>query len=231
MSSREEEKRRRRQERIAREQAAEQAAKRRQRLLLLSGALAVTGVIAAVAVIATSGENKRQASSTMASGPLLASTSGEASGQPVNGIQCQTSEQVLFHIHAHLAVYVSGLQRTVPQGIGIAPPRQEQQSSEGPFVTSGACFYWLHSHTSDGVIHIESPIRRTYTLGDYFAIWNQPLGPSQAGPAKGAVTAYLNGRKVSGDPRAIPLKAHALVQLDVGAPVVPPVQFRFPSGL
>ena len=34
------------------------------------------------------------------SAPPLAGTSTAATGQPVDGIKCQTSEQVLFHIHA-----------------------------------------------------------------------------------------------------------------------------------
>jgi len=67
-------------------------------------------------------------------------------------------------------------------------------------------------------------------LGNYFDIWRQPLGPGQVGPAKGTVTAYLNRALYTGDPRAIPLTAHALIQLDVGT-VVSPKPFTFPAGL
>jgi hypothetical protein len=126
---------------------------------------------------------------------------------------------------------VNGKEREVPEGIGITPPRNEQQSAQGPFVVSGSCFYWLHSHTADGIIHIESPVQRTFTLGNYFDIWKQPLGRDQVGPAKGPVTAYVNGRRFSGDPRSIPLTAHALIQLDVGTPAPAPARFSFPSGL
>jgi hypothetical protein len=161
---------------------------------------------------------------------LLASIDREQTGSTVDGIQCQGQEQVLFHIHAHLAVYVDGQPRTIPEGIGIAPPRQLAQSAEGPFVTGGSCFYWLHSHTSDGVIHIESPVARTYTLGDYFDVWNQPLGRDRVGPVRGTVSTYLNGHRFAGDPRSVPLAAHAVVQLDVGANVAP-AAFTFPAGL
>src|SRR6266542_4253622 len=78
----------------------------------------------------------------------------------------------------------------------------------------------------DGVVHIESPIRRTFTLGDFFAIWQQPLSGSQVGPAQGAVIAYLNGARVTTNPSDIPLTSHALIQLDVGADV-PPYPFDF----
>src|SRR6202011_2527416 len=122
---------------------------------------------------------------------LLASTAGEATGQTVDGIQCQTMEQLVYHIHAHLAVFVDGAPKAIPYGIGIAPPRQIVQTPEGLAVASGACFYWLHSHTADGIIHVEAPVQRIFTLGNYFDIWRQPLSSHQVGPARGRVTAFL----------------------------------------
>jgi hypothetical protein len=44
----------------------------------------------------------------------------------------------------------------------------------------------------------------------------------QVASAKGRVTAFLNGRRWTRDPRAIPLLPHALIQLDVGSPTVKP---------
>ncbi len=133
---------------------------------------------------------------------LLAGTDGQAQGQPVDGIRCDTSEQVVYHRHAHLAVYSNGRPRIIPEGIGIVPPTQIVQTSAGPFVSAGKCFYWLHSHTADGIIHVESPSQRVYTLGNYFDIWNQPL-----------------------------LNAHTLIQLDVGSASPGPQPFTFPAGL
>jgi hypothetical protein len=164
--------------------------------------------------------------------PVLASTQGQANGQPVDGIACQTGEQLAYHVHAHLAVYSNGALRAVPRGIGITPPTQEQNSStEGPFIASGSCFYWLHTHTQDGIIHIESPTPKTYNLGNFFDIWGQPLTSTQVSTALGNVTAYVNGKQYTGDPRSIPLTAHAVIQLDVGSPTVPPKSFSFPQGL
>ncbi len=164
-------------------------------------------------------------------GPDLAPVTSSARGATVDGIRCQRSEQVLFHIHAHLAVFVDGSSRRIPYGIGIAPPRQVQQTANGAFVTGGSCFYWLHTHAADGIIHIESPVKRTYTLGEFFDIWHQPLGPDRVGPARGKVTAFVGGRRYTGNVRDIPLAAHAVIQLDVGRPVVAPRPVRFPSGL
>jgi len=160
----------------------------------------------------------------------LAGTGSIASGQTVDGIQCQGGEQTLFHIHAHLTVFVDGAPRQIPYGIGIRNPKL-QTTPEGPFVAGGSCFYWLHTHAADGIIHIESPVQRTFTLGDVFDIWGQPLGPNRAGPAKGPVTAIYNGKLYDGDPRDIPLNAHAQIQLDVGKPLVAPVTITFVNGL
>jgi len=153
--------------------------------------------------------------------PALAGPSAATAGQAIDGISCDTSEQTLFHIHTHLTIFVNGQQRQVPAGIGI-PDAQAQQTQSGPFVDSGACFYWLHTHAADGIIHIESPVQRTYTLGEFFDEWGQPLGPDQVGPAKGKVTAIVNGKVFTGNPRNVPLGSHENLQLDVGTPLVTP---------
>jgi hypothetical protein len=160
----------------------------------------------------------------------LAGTATSASGQTVDGISCQTSEQTLFHIHAHMTVFVNGAPRQVPAAIGI-PGAQTQSTPNGPFIASGTCFYWLHTHAPDGIIHIESPVHRTYTLGDFFDEWGQPLGPGQVGPATGHVTAIYNGQVYQGNPRNIPLTAHAQIQLEVGTPLIAPESITWPSGL
>jgi hypothetical protein len=160
----------------------------------------------------------------------LATASASASGQTVDGIKCQTSEQTIFHIHAHLTIFVNGAPRQVPAAIGI-PGAQAQNTAQGPYIGSGTCFYWLHAHAADGVIHIESPVQRTYTLGNFFDEWGQPLGPSQAGPASGHVTVIYNGQVYQGNPRNVPLTAHAQIQLEVGAPLIAPDSINWPSGL
>jgi hypothetical protein len=151
----------------------------------------------------------------------LAGTASSASGQAVDGISCNTSEQTLFHIHAHLTIFVNGVARQVPAAIGI-PGAVAQQTSAGPFIGSGTCFYWLHTHAADGIVHIESPVQRTYTLGEFFDEWGQPLGPDQAGPAKGHVTVIYNGKVFEGNPRDVPLTAHAQIQIEVGTPLIAP---------
>ena len=162
--------------------------------------------------------------------PALASTASKATGKTVDGISCDTTEQLVYHIHAHLTVFVNGAARQIPAAIGI-PGAQAQNTPTGPFIASGSCFYWLHTHAADGIIHIESPVHRTYTLGDFFDVWGQPLGPDQVGPARGPVTAIYNRQVYRGNPRNIPLEKHAQIQLEVGKPLISPASITFPSGL
>jgi hypothetical protein len=230
------------QRKLAEVQRQQRARQRRIRILIgVPAAIAVAAAVTVVAVLAarTHGTSTSAANSAMAAsertgasglnGLVLAGLDSAAPGSTVHGIQCNSGEQTVYHIHAHLAVFVNGAQRTVPYGIGIPGGTAAPEAAGGPYVGSGKCFYWLHSHDQSGVIHIESPVRKLYTLGDYFAIWGQPLAGGQVGPAKGTLTAYVNGTRYTGDPRSITLNAHTLIQLDIGTNV-PPRSFTFPSG-
>jgi hypothetical protein len=161
----------------------------------------------------------------------LARTRPLTTGEQIDDIACQAGEQALFHIHAHLTIFVRGVARQVPAGIGIAPPHEVAATPHGAFVAGGACFTWLHTHAADGIIHTESPVHRTYTLGEFFDIWAQPLDREHVGPAHGPVTALFNGRVFTGNPRQIPLLVHAQIQLEVGRPLRAPEQITFPTGL
>ena len=233
-----------------------EARRKRRRNFLSGGAAAVVAVVVGISVALTTGGggqsvagNKLAALSTLgtlqpapapgATGPegvavpaaaALAGPAATTTGQSINGISCQTSEQTLFHIHAHLTIFVNGQARQVPAAIGI-PGATATQTPSGPFIGSGTCFYWLHTHAADGIIHIESPVQRTFTLGDFFAEWGQPLSTTQVGPATGHVTALYNGQVYTGNPSSIPLAAHAQIQLEVGTPLIAPVSTAFPNGL
>jgi hypothetical protein len=153
------------------------------------------------------------------SGPELAPASTTQTAT-VDGIRCGATEQLAYHIHAHLAVFVSGRLYALPAGIGI-PGSSAQQTSQGPVAAGGQCIYWLHTHTSDGVIHIESPTQRLYTLGNFFDEWHQPLTASQVGTVHGKITAFVDGHLWKKSLRDIPLLPHALIQLNIGQPAPP----------
>lgn len=123
-------------------------------------------------------------------------------------------------------MYDHGQPRTLPAGIGLIEPIA-QQTAYGPFYGATHCYYWLHTHATDGIIHIESPTARVYTLGNFFNLWRQPLSGTQVAGVKGKVTAFLNGKPWTKDPRAIPLLSHASIQLNVGSPQAPPHVISF----
>src|SRR5579872_6034766 len=129
----------RRQERAANRERRAAEARRRQRTRLgwAAAGLVAVGVVAFV---------------------LWSNLTGSASASPeIDGVQCNTSEQLAYHIHQHLAIYDAGQPVPVPQGIG-------KDQAHG-------CIYWMHTHDTTGVIHVESPSEKQYTLGNFLDIW------------------------------------------------------------
>ena len=148
-------------------------------------------------------------------------------GQTIDGIEGSSREMLQVHVHAHLSLFLKGEQIAIPYGIGIVRPFQVKNG----FVGMGSGIYWLHTHDATGIIHVESPDNRTYTLGQFFDIWGQTLNAREVAGLKGALRAYVDGKRYSGDPRAIVLGAHTQITLEVGAPFVPPPVYVFPAGL
>jgi hypothetical protein len=166
----------------------------------------------------------------------LAPASTTVGGTPVGAVTCQTQakEVVKYHIHTYVSVYVDGRRLRVPAGVGMTQPSSIQHYSTGPYYDVGLynCLYWIHTHVSDGVVHVEAPLKESFTLGQFFDVWGQPLGADQAGPARGPVVVFENGRRLTGDPRSTPLMPHGVIQIDVGSPVVAfqPVTFKVKGG-
>lgn len=161
----------------------------------------------------------------------LASRASMAVGQKVDGINCQSNFHLLFHWHAALTIFVNGKQTQIPAGVGIIAPKATKNSKGQPYIQEGKCFYWLHTHAPDGVIHIESPVQRGFTLGNFFDEWGLPLNAEQVGPVTGRVIAFYDGKVYQGNPRDIPLADKAQIQLDVGTPLIGPDLIRFPKNL
>jgi hypothetical protein len=161
-------------------------------------------------------------------GPELASASSTSPGNKIDGvIECAPVEQLAYHIHVHLQVYANGQPRSLPAAIGLLGPVYEN-TPYGRFYGAQKCYYWLHTHASDGIIHVESPTKRIYSLGTFFDEWRQPLSPDQVASVHGKVTAFVNGKRWTASPRAIPLEPHFQIQLDVGKPIVryTPISFK-----
>jgi hypothetical protein len=129
-------------------------------------------------------------------------------GLPIDGIRCDTMEGAVEHIHSHLQIFNRGKTVEVPAQIGIMP-------------VSG-CLYWLHTHSADGIIHIEAPTVRSFTLGQLFDIWGQNLSRSVAAsvraPSGRTLRITVNGRLWKGDPRSIALRDREEIVIQNGPP-------------
>jgi len=155
---------------------------------------------------------------------FLAVTSS-SQAKAINRISCDSAEQVSVHYHAHLTLMYEGTDVGVPANLGIN--------------SSPTCLYSLHTHSTDGIIHIEAPQgqqNRVFTLSDFFAVWGQPLSRTRVATLQvdgsHQMKVYVDGQLYNGDPAAIPLRNHTQIVIEiVPPPVDPPPTFTFPKGL
>ncbi len=200
------------------EQLRQAAAQRRATLIKRGVAGIIIGVVLIVAINFftlfanrnTSSTAATQSSPTVTSASTPTSASDQSSLAPaVDGVLCNSSEQLAYHIHAHLTIYMNGKAVPVSQSIGI----------------TSSCIYWLHTHDTSGVIHIESPTQKTYTLGNFLDLWQQQFSqlqyPAQLDQSSGWQV-YVNGKLYSGAFRSVSLNAHTLITLAYQSPEVKP---------
>lgn len=214
--------------RIAAQQAAERARESRNKLLLRVGigvvALGVVGGV--VAVVADSGSSGKSGSSDAAPTTLWKAPADAAAAVKAAGLPMLTAEGTALHIHAHLDVYVNGKKTAVPGLVGIDETHQQISP--------------LHTHDTSGVVHIESPTVKDFTLGQFMKEWEVELSSTQLGPnhtdGTHTLTVYVNGKPTTGDPAALVLAAHAEIALVYGtasenATVTVPTSYTWTNGL
>jgi hypothetical protein len=153
-----------------------------------------------------------------------------AAGRPVGALRCAQPRARPYG--AHIELFADGWGMVVPAGIGIAPP----QRREGPFVRGGRCLYPLRTVDPTGVVEIDRAASPTWpTVGQLFELWGEPLSPQRLGSFRahpGArVVAFVDGRRWDRDPRAIPLRRHAQVVIELETQVQPHASYTFPPGL
>jgi hypothetical protein len=151
------------------------------------------------------------------------------SAAPVAGMRCGRAGARPYGVHVEL--FAAGRAVRIPAGIGLAPPLRRA----GPLVAGGRCAYPLRTVEPTGVVQVDAGSGQAPTAGALFALWGQPLGPRRLAGFRAApgqrVTAFLDGRRWPGDPRALPLRRHAAVVLEVGPPVSPHPSYVFAPGL
>jgi hypothetical protein len=185
------------------------------RITIGACAIAAVLVIAAAVFFFTRPAPSQSAQGSNGAGASLTQAASNGSSNPayaaLDGIPCQNSEQLAYHVHAHLTIYINGQQVQVSQYVGIA--------------SDGSCFYWLHTHDTSGVIHIEAPAPHTFMLGTFLQLWSErfpQLGyPIQLDQTTGW-KAYVDGKPYTGDFHTIPLNPHALITLAYNSPGITP---------
>ncbi len=81
------------------------------------------------------------------------------------GLEALTEEGTVLHIHQHIDITINGESKTIPADIGIA----------SSFISP------LHTHDTTGILHVESPVKKDFQLGQFFDEWGVNFSDSCIG--------------------------------------------------
>jgi hypothetical protein len=187
---------------------------------LLLAVLVVIGVVASAFV-----SHERAASTTRAHGasssPPWPAPADKRAKAVAAGLPNVSGVKLAEHVHAHLSITVDGGHVTVPGQIGL--------DEKNGFATA------LHTHDTSGIVHIESPSKRDFTLGQFFTEWGVRLDTGHVGATGGDVaevlTVFVDGERRAGDPASIVLRDLDDIDLVVapaGTVVRPSAPFDWP---
>ena len=176
---------------------AKQAQAQRARRTRLGAAAALAAVAAAVIGLALTQGDEEAPAERAASGELLAGPPpwpAQAAGleDRVSALGFPPVGDESYHAHALLSVYRDGKQVGVPADLGY-----DQSGAHSS----------LHTHTPDGVIHMEADDPYPYRLSHVMTTWGVPFGPDRLGGDTATATAtadkkvhiYVNGEPASPD--------------------------------
>jgi hypothetical protein len=222
------------------EEERRQRAARHKRLGFISAALVV--VIIVVVSVTLSGSSNTSAPAQVSGGPSVdpSSLPGVLTGPapwPRNSAHLaerlaadglpplSATEGLVLHTHQHLDIFIRGHAIQVPMQIGI--------------VTSpNVLFAPIHTHDATGIIHVESPVVRDFSLGEVFDVWGVRFTSTCIGGYCNSgierLQVFANGKVVTFDPRRLKLIAHEEIVVTFGLPEqIPtpyPITYRFPPG-
>ena len=136
----------------------------------------------------------------------------------IDGIKCESMEGDVQHFHPHLDLFIDGVPQTLPADVG----------------NKGYCMYWVHTHDSTGIIHIESSILRSFKLGNFFDIWGQSFNSTRfmdrTIEQNKTVKVWVDNKEYTGDPREIVLRTKQSITVAYGPPYPTPALYtNFPT--
>lgn len=196
---------------------------RPRRVTALAGVAGIGGLVLVVAALgSTIGRGARPTNTlsptgSVGSSPARPSLPADTGPVATLLIPCEPTEQIAYHVHAHLNIRLGGELQPVPARIGI----------------QSTCFSWLHTHAAFGVIHVEAAEERPFSLGSFFDVWGQALGPGQVldhvvAPRE-SVRVFVDGVPFEGDPRTVPLRDLEAIEIQVGTGALDPLPYTFPA--
>ena len=100
------------------------------------------------------------------------------------------SGSLFYHAHPQVAININGTYFIIPANMGFS-----------------GCARVIHTHATDGVLHVETDQNRDYTLGDFFLIWGNYVNNAQ--------TAIFNSTQIFGS-HVVP--GHSLTMTVNGTP-------------
>jgi len=122
------------------------------------------------------------------------------------GLPAMPAEAFVQHIHQHLTILIHGDSTTIPAMIGI----NEMARYIAP----------IHTHKTDGIIHIEAATKDTFNLGQFFDVWGVRLTSKCVGgyctSGLDSLRVMVNNQQFRGGPRSVPLKDHEEIQITFG---------------
>jgi len=145
------------------------------------------------------------------------------------GFELQRREFLIFHVHAHLDVFVNGEPVGIPGGIGIVTTDPGVQSGEvngapaygGIEQCDEPCISPVHTHDASGIIHTESAERRLNLLGQFFTEWDVRLDEDCVGGycrPDANIAVYVDGEPYEGNPADIELRDLREIAIVIGTP-------------
>ncbi len=154
-------------------------------------------------------------------------TQNGGQGASAGGLNC--GRPGASYTYAHLSIFRNGQQVALPAEIGSVSPSSTN--------TIG-CFYPVRTDDTSGKIRFDTSTGATYNLGQFFAVWGQPLSASKVADLSEQVTAvYINDGNglvpYTGDPASLPLTSHREITIVLGtAPSqIPTYQWSDPPPL
>lgn len=145
------------------------------------------------------------------------------------GLELQRREFFIFHVHAHLDVFVNGEPVDIPAAIGIDITDPGVQSGEvggapaygGIEVCEAPCISPVHTHDNTGIVHTESAENRLNLLGQLFTEWDVRLDEECVGGycrPDASIAVYVDGELYEENPADIELEDLRQITIVIGTP-------------